>query len=155
MGSGRPSLTWPESVDEALCVGWIDGVRRRVDEHAYQIRFSPRRPGSTWSAVNVARFEALLAAGRVLPAGRAAFERRIERRTAVYSYEGQAAPGLSAEELAALESDPVAGEWFRKVAPSYRRAVVHWVTSAKRPETRARRFARLRASCAARVRLMP
>lgn len=155
VGSGLPSLTWPESVDEALCFGWIDGVRRRLDERSYCIRFSPRRPGSNWSAVNVARFEALRAAGRVEPAGLAAFARRLEAKTAVYSYDRAAEPELTAAERARLAADPAALAFFETVAPSYRRAVVHWVTGARRPETRERRFARLLASCAAGERLMP
>src|SRR5205807_717951 len=86
-GTGRPSITWPESVDEALCVGWIDGVRKRIDEHSYLIRFSPRKPGSIWSAVNIKRANELIELGRMRPAGLAAFERRTERRSQIYAYE--------------------------------------------------------------------
>ena len=95
-GSGVPSMTWPESVDEALCVGWIDGVRRRVDDTRYTIRFTPRKARSTWSAVNVARVAELTREGRMRPAGLAAFERRTAERTGTYAYEQPAAATLDA-----------------------------------------------------------
>lgn len=87
VGSGAPSMTWPESVDEALCVGWIDGVRKRIDDATYQIRFTPRHPGSIWSAVNIAKAERLIAEGRMTAAGLEAFERRTPERSAVYAFE--------------------------------------------------------------------
>ena len=142
VGSGTPSMTWPESVDEALCFGWIDGVRRRLDDEAYTIRFTPRRPGSIWSAVNVAKAEALCAAGRMAPAGLAAFGARRDDRTAVYSHEqgAEADLALSAEEQARLRESAGALAFFEAQPASYQRAVAHWLHTAKRPETRARRL---------------
>lgn len=141
-GTGEPSITWPELVDELLCAGWIDGVRRGIDERAYSIRITPRKARSNWSAVNVRRYLALEAEGRVLPAGRAAWERREEARTAIYSYE-KAEARLEAEEEARLRANPAAWEYLQTVAPSYRRPAIHWVVSAKRAETRERRLAQL------------
>lgn len=146
--SGRPSLTWSEAVDEALCVGWIDGIRYAIDEHRSAQRFTPRRKGSTWSAINVAKAEALMATGRMRPAGIAAFEIRRPERTAIYSYEREHTT-FSDDELARLRADADAwADWERR-PPSYRRTATHWVTSAKRPETRARRFEQLLAESAA------
>ena len=142
VGSGKPSMTWPESVDEALCFGWIDAVRRRRDDESYTIRFTRRRPGSIWSAVNVAKVEALVAAGRMTPAGLAAFEARREDRTAVYSHE-QEALTLTADEEDRLRADPLAWQHFSAQPGSYRKAVVHWLHSAKREETRLRRLDQL------------
>src|SRR3954447_7315729 len=142
VGSGKPSMTWPESVDEALCFGWIDAVRRRRDEESYTIRFTRRRPGSIWSAVNVAKVEALVAAGRMTPVGLAAFEARREDRTAVYSHE-QEALALTADEEARLRADPQAWQHFSAQPASYRKAVMHWLHSAKREETRLRRLDQL------------
>lgn len=138
-GSGWPSITWPESVREALSFGWIDGVRRRIDESSYEIRFTPRRPGSTWSAINIALAQELIAAGEMQPAGRAAFDARREERSRIYSYERNAQP-LSADYDARLHADPAAGEFFDAQAPWYRRTASHWVMSAKREETRERRL---------------
>lgn len=150
VSSGRPSMTWSESVDAALCFGWIDAVRRRVDDEAYTIRFTRRRRGSIWSAVNVAKAEALDAAGRMSPAGQAAFADRRADRTAVYSHEQgvDADLELSADEEAQLRETAGAWEYLRAQPASYRRAVVHWVHTAKRPETRARRLAQLVSDCA-------
>jgi uncharacterized protein YdeI (YjbR/CyaY-like superfamily) len=142
-GSGRPSITWPESVDEALCFGWIDGIRRRIDDESYSIRFTPRRARSIWSAVNIARADELIAEGRMTPAGLAAFEARDEKRSAVYSYEQRHKAKLDPEQEARLRADPGAWEWFQSRPPSWRQAAVYWITSAKRPETRERRLATL------------
>ena len=141
--SGRPSITWPESVDEALCFGWIDGVRRRHDEDSYTIRFTPRRPRSTWSAVNVRRVAELEAEGRMTAAGRAAFERRTADRTGIYSHERRGQVGLGEVYEAELRADQAAWAYFQAQPPWYRRAAAHWVTSAKREETRRRRLAQL------------
>jgi uncharacterized protein YdeI (YjbR/CyaY-like superfamily) len=148
VGSGRPSMTWPESVDEALCFGWIDGVRRRIDDDAYQIRFTPRRPGSTWSAINIAKVRDLAAAGRMTPAGLAAFEARTDAKSAIYAYEQREAPELAAEEIRLFKRHRAAWQWFQQAQPGYRRVATHWVVSAKKPETRARRLALLVAACA-------
>lgn len=148
-GSGLPSITWPEAVDEALCVGWIDGVRRSRDETSYTIRFTPRKPRSIWSTVNIARVAALTAEGRMRPAGLAAFEARAAERSAIYSYEQQDDPALTPEEEAAFRAEPGAWDFFHTQRPSYRRPALWWIVSAKRPETRTRRLATLIADSAA------
>ena len=155
VGSGRPSLTWPESVEEALCFGWIDGVRRRIDDGAYRIRFTPRRPGSIWSAVNLAKAEQLIREGRMQPAGMEAYARRIERKTRVYSYEQEGDQVFSPRELEAFAGNAAAWAYFKGTPPGYRRTMVFWITSAKQPAARARRLARFINSCAAGVRLLP
>jgi uncharacterized protein YdeI (YjbR/CyaY-like superfamily) len=155
-GSGMPSITWPESVDVALCFGWIDGVRRGVDDTTYTIRFTPRRATSIWSAVNVRRFAELTAEGLVAEAGRRAFAARREDRTAVYTHEQAVAPALDAafeERFRATAPDGWA--WFEAQAPYYRRQAAHWVMSAKRPETRERRLAMLIADSTAGLRVGP
>jgi len=153
VATGRPSLSWSESVDEALCFGWIDGVRRRIDEHAYSIRFTPRKPGSNWSAVNIAKVGQLRAQGRMRPAGERAFAQRTAERSAVYSYEQPATAELSAAELRAFRRDKAAWRFFEATPPGYRKVVLHWVTSARKAETRAVRLARLVQACAAGERL--
>jgi uncharacterized protein YdeI (YjbR/CyaY-like superfamily) len=147
--TGKPSLTWPESVDEALCVGWIDGLRKSVDATSYAIRFTPRKPASRWSAVNVRRMRDLLAAGRVLPAGEAAFDRAGRGQTSAYSYEGREDAQLEPAMEAEMRQYPAAWEHFTTRAPGYRRTAAYWVVSAKRPETRARRLRALIEACAA------
>ncbi len=141
-GTGRPSVDWPLAVDEALCVGWIDSIRVGLDEATFAQRFTPRRKASVWSAVNVANVERLQAAGRMRPAGLAAFEARTPERTGVYSYE-RVVLGFSAAEAARFRAD--AGAWadWERRPPSYRKAVTHWVTSPKGEETRQRRFEEL------------
>lgn len=153
VGTGEPSLTWPESVDEALCFGWIDGVRKRIDEHSYQIRFTPRKPNSIWSAINVAKVEALTAQGRMRPAGVTAFARRTQNKSSVYSYEQGNALQLTAAEVREFKTSRSAWQYFEACPPSYRKTILHWVSSAKQPATRARRLAQLVAACAARERL--
>jgi uncharacterized protein YdeI (YjbR/CyaY-like superfamily) len=140
--TGRPSVAWPDAVDEALCVGWIDSVRYSLDEASYAQRFTPRRKGSNWSAVNVAKVEALTAAGRMRPTGLAAFEQRSESKTGVYSYE-RPVQAFTDDEEARLRADADAwADWERR-PPSYRRAVLGWLAGAKQPTTRERRFAAL------------
>lgn len=153
--SGRPTITWKESVDEALCFGWIDGVKRSVDAESYSIRFTPRQKRSIWSAVNIKRAGELIAEGRMTPAGLAAFERRTDDRSAVYSHEQRRAALLEPEQQMRLEANAGAWAWFQAEAPSYRRAAIHWVTSAKRPETRERRLQALIADSAAGQRIKP
>jgi len=148
-GSGRPSMTWPESVDEALCFGWIDGIRRRIDDERYSIRFTPRRPRSIWSAVNIRRAGELIAEGRMTPAGLGAFEDRDEERSAIYSYEQRRQAALEPEQERRFRADEAAWQWFQSRPPSWRRAAIYWVTSAKRPETRERRLAALIEAAAA------
>jgi uncharacterized protein YdeI (YjbR/CyaY-like superfamily) len=153
--TGRPSITWAQAVDQALCFGWIDGVRRRVDDSSYSIRFTPRRPRSIWSAVNVKRVGELTELGLMRPAGLAAFARRSEDRTAVYSHERREAAAFEPAMEARLRANPQAWEWFEAQAPSYRRQATHWVISAKRPETRERRLDRLIADAAQGRRVPP
>jgi uncharacterized protein YdeI (YjbR/CyaY-like superfamily) len=141
-GTGRPSITWPESVDEALCFGWIDGVRKRLDDDRYTIRFTPRKLGSIWSAVNIQRVGELTAQGRMRPAGQRAFGTRDEGRSRVYSYE-RARAGLSAQDEAAFRANPQAWAFFQAQPPSYRKTAAWWVVSAKREETRGKRLATL------------
>jgi uncharacterized protein YdeI (YjbR/CyaY-like superfamily) len=140
-GSGEPSIDWPEARDEALCFGWIDGVRRSLGEESYTIRFTPRRPKSVWSRVNIARFEALQAAGQMTPAGERAFAEGHEQ-TDHYSYEKAPRELAPEEERLFRENEAAWADWERR-PPGYRKMVLHWVTSAKRPETRARRLATL------------
>jgi uncharacterized protein YdeI (YjbR/CyaY-like superfamily) len=141
-GTGRPSVTWTQAVDEALCVGWIDGVLQRIDDERHAQRFTPRRKGSNWSAINVAKIERLTAEGRMRAAGVRAFEARMPERTAVYSYEREIEP-MTDEELALLRSNGAAwADWARR-PPSYRRAATAWVTGAKQATTRQRRLATL------------
>jgi uncharacterized protein YdeI (YjbR/CyaY-like superfamily) len=142
-GSGRPSITWPESVDEALCFGWIDGVRRTIDEESYRIRFTPRRARSIWSAVNVKRVAALTEAGRMTEAGLRAFAARSEERTGVYSFEQGREPTLSPADMKQLRANAAAWKFFQAQPPSYRRPATWWVVSAKQETTRRRRLATL------------
>lgn len=139
VGSGRQNMTYQQALDEALAFGWIDGVRRRLDDERYTIRFTPRKPTSIWSAVNIKRVKELEAAGRMTQAGRAAFTMRDEKRSAIYSYErGQAE--LDAGALDAFAKNEKALEFYQRQAPWYRRTTAHWVCAAKRPETRERRL---------------
>lgn len=140
--SGRPGVSWPESVDEALCFGWIDGVRRRIDAASYTIRFTPRKRGSVWSAINIRRAGVLAAAGRLEAAGQRALEARRANRSGVYSYE-QRPTELAAPYSALLAKNRAAKRFFDAQPPSYRRAAIWWVLSAKREETRLRRLATL------------
>ncbi len=149
VGSGRPSMTWPESVDEALCFGWIDGVRRSLDEESYTIRFTPRRPGSTWSAVNIRKVEALISAGRMEAPGLARWKEREEGNSRIYSYEQRRGATLEGDALEAIQSVPNAWAYFQSQPPWYRRTASFWVTSARKPETRQRRLETLIADSAA------
>ena len=149
--TGRASITWPESVDEALCFGWIDGVRRRIDDASYMIRFTPRRRTSRWSMVNARRVGELREAGLMRPAGIAAFEARTVEGTS--SYEQRDAAAFDPERERRLRADAAAWEYFSGQAPWYRRNATHWVTSAKREDTRRRRLETLIADSAAGRRL--
>jgi uncharacterized protein YdeI (YjbR/CyaY-like superfamily) len=140
--SGRGGIAYPEALDEALSFGWIDGVRKRLDAEAYTIRFTPRKPGSTWSAVNIARVGELTSRGLMQPPGLRVFQERDERKTRQYSYEREQAelhPALDA----ALRANPKASTFFDAQPPGYRRITAFWVMSAKKEETRARRLAHL------------
>ncbi len=141
-GTGKPSMTWPESVDQALCFGWIDGVRKRLDEDSYTIRFTPRKPRSIWSAVNIRRVEELTAQGLMQPAGTKAFEARSAERSSIYAYEQRPA-SLPEPDEQQFRANAAAWEFFQSQAPSYRRTAIWWVVSAKREETRAKRLTTL------------
>jgi uncharacterized protein YdeI (YjbR/CyaY-like superfamily) len=150
--SGRGGITYSEALDAALCYGWIDGVRKSIDAESYTIRFTPRRPGSRWSEVNIARVRELIAQGPMQPPGLRAFAERDERKTQQYSYEreqGSLDPALEA----ALRANGKASEFFATQPPGYRKTAVFWVMSAKREETRGRRFAHLIERSAAGVRI--
>lgn len=149
-GSGKPSMTWPESVDEALCYGWIDGVRRSVDDERYTIRFSPRKATSIWSNVNVAKVEALLKTGRMMPAGLAAWKRRDPARSGIYAFERRETAAFDADAERRFKRNRAAWRFFEDQPPGYRRLATHWVVSAKRPETREKRLTAL-IECSARL----
>jgi uncharacterized protein YdeI (YjbR/CyaY-like superfamily) len=153
-GVDKPSMTYAESVDEALCFGWIDGQVRRISDELRAQRFTPRRKGSSWSAINIAKMAALEAAGRVHPAGRRVFEERDRRKDGIYSYE-QPAQQLPPDWLERFQADPAAWTYWQTETPSYRRTATYWVLSAKRPETRERRFASLLTDSAAGRRVKP
>lgn len=141
-GSGKPSITWPESVDQALCFGWIDGVRRRIDDVSYSIRFTPRKRSSNWSAVNIRRADELTGLGLMHAAGLRAFEQRRDDKSRIYSYENAIRILPPAEEKR-FRANKKAWEYFNAQPPSYRRVAIYWVLSGKKEETRARRLALL------------
>ena len=153
--SGRPSITWPESVDEALSFGWIDGKRQRIDEVSYTIRFTPRKASSNWSAVNVKRMAVLIAEGRVRPRGMAAFEKRAAEKTGIYSYENRKSAKLDPEAEREFRRNTKAWAYFESEAPSYRQVAIWWVITAKRDETRRSRLATLIADSARGLRIAP
>ncbi len=142
-GSGRPSITWPESVDEALCFGWIDGVRKRLDESRYVIRFTPRRKGSVWSSINLARIKELTRLGLMRPAGLAAHEARTAAKSGIYSYEQRKRARLPVAMQRRFKGNRKAWAFFQQQAPWYRKVTTWWIVSAKREETRERRLATL------------
>ena len=150
--SGTPSMTWQESVDEALCYGWIDGVRKRVDDDRYTIRFSPRRKTSTWSAINMRRAKELEAEGRMTEPGLAAFALRRENRSGIYAYEQRSAE-LPDPYAKVLRKHKAAWTFFTAQPPSYRKTLCWWVVSAKQEATRAQRLDKLIAASAAGKRL--
>ena len=137
--SGKPSITWPESVDEALCFGWIDGIRRNIDEISYSIRFTPRRRSSIWSVLNIKRAEELIELDLMYPAGLNAFEKRDEKKSRIYSYENKDKK-LSAEYEKKFKVNKKAWAYFKSKAAWYQRTASHWVISAKQKTTRLRRL---------------
>ncbi len=141
--SGRPSITWPESVDAALCFGWIDSMRKSFDTESYVNRFTPRRPRSNWSAINIKRFKELARRRLVHPAGRTAFEQRAPDRSGLYSYEQRGAAALDASSLRQFRANRKAWDYFQSQAPWYRKTAIWWVVSAKKEETRQRRLGKL------------
>ena len=152
VSTGVANMTWSESVDVALCYGWIDAVRRSIDDRSYSIRFTRRKPGSNWSAINVKKVEALRAAGEMTLAGEQAFGKRSEAKTAIYAYEKDAT-SFSDADVKRFESNQPAWTFFQAQAPWYQRTATHWVRTAKREETRTRRLEQLIADSAAGRRL--
>jgi uncharacterized protein YdeI (YjbR/CyaY-like superfamily) len=141
--TGKPSLTWSQAVDEALCHGWIDGVLRRVDDERHVQRFTPRKPVSNWSAVNIAKVEQLRAEGRMRPAGEAAFARRRDDKSGIYSYEQRDKAALAPEQEDRFRANAAAWEFWSECPAGYRKTATWWVVSAKKPETRERRLDQL------------
>jgi uncharacterized protein YdeI (YjbR/CyaY-like superfamily) len=155
-GSGKPSITWPESVDEALCFGWIDGVRRTIDDESYSIRFTPRRRRSVWSNVNTKRVAELTKQGRMHATGLEAFEARDPKRSGIYAFEqAKKDQKLDAAYEKKLKANKKAWEFFRSQAPWYQRTVSRWVMSAKKDETKLRRLEALIKDSAAGRRIGP
>lgn len=150
--TGKPSMTWPQSVDEALCFGWIDGVRKGVDDERYTIRFTPRKPKSNWSNVNIRRVAELKELGRMTPAGLKAFETRETKRD--YAYEETRSRTFTPELEKQFRANKKAWAFFEKQPPGYRKTLTFWVTSAKREETRQSRLEKLIAASAAGKRVL-
>ena len=142
IGSGKASMTWSESVDQALCFGWIDGVRRSIDEESYAIRFTPRKAKSIWSAVNIKKIEDLTAKNLMMPAGIAAYAKREESKSKIYTYENEAV-NFAAEYEAKFKAQEVAWSFFEKQANWYRKQSTNWVMSAKQESTRLSRLEKL------------
>lgn len=143
VGSGKPSITWPQSVDEALCVGWIDGIRKSIDDTSYMIRFTPRKPTSTWSAVNIGRVAELKKQSRMRAAGLEAFARRSDAKSAIYAYEQRQNAALDAPAEKQFLSNAKAWAFFQAQPAWYRKTAAWWVISAKKAETRQKRLATL------------
>src|SRR6266705_3440377 len=141
--SGKPSITWPESVDVALCFGWIDGVRRNLNETSYMIRFTPRRPTSTWSSINIKRIRELTKMGLMHPAGLKAFAARSAKKSGIYSYEQRKNAQFTREQAKRFHANKTAWEFFRSQPPWYQRVCTYWVISAKKEETKRRRLSLL------------
>ena len=141
--SGRPSITWPESVDEALCVGWIDGLRKTIDAESYKIRFTPRKKESNWSAVNIGRVKELTKQGRMQPAGVKAFALRKAEKSGIYAYENRKRAVLCKADEKRFRGNKKAWEFFQRQAPSYRQNVIWALATAKKEETRQRKLERL------------
>jgi uncharacterized protein YdeI (YjbR/CyaY-like superfamily) len=152
--TGKRAMSWSEAVDQALCFGWIDTRTNAIDEDRYMQRFTPRKPDSNWSKINVEKVAKLQEAGLMRPAGLAAFDKRTDERTGVYSFERENA-SLPAEYEAQLRANPAAADYFDARPPWYRRTATHWVTSAKREETRRRRLAQLIEDSAAGLDIKP
>jgi uncharacterized protein YdeI (YjbR/CyaY-like superfamily) len=151
--TGQATLTWSDAVDEALCFGWIDGIMRRVDDERHVQRFTPRKPTSNWSAVNIAKIEQLRAAGKLRPAGEAAFALRREEQSGVYSYEQRHLAAFEPEQEERFRANAAAWEYWSAAPSGYRKMATWWVVSAKQPETRERRLGLLIEDCAAGRRL--
>ena len=142
VGTKKSSMTWSESVDQALCFGWIDGIRKSIDEERYQIRFTPRKSTSIWSAVNIKKIEELTEKGLMFPAGIAAFEKRKEHKSKIYSHENNPKE-FSEEFLKLFKANKKAWQYFEKLAPSYKKTSIHWVINAKQEVTQLKRLQQL------------
>lgn len=137
--SGKPSMTWSQSVDQALCFGWIDSVRRSIDEESYCIRFTPRKTTSIWSAININKVEALIKLGLMTPAGLKAYSFRTDEKSEIYSHEnGRLEIDLDYEDQ--FKQDEAAWEFFKNQAPSYKKSITHWIMSGKQEKTRQSRL---------------
>jgi uncharacterized protein YdeI (YjbR/CyaY-like superfamily) len=154
VNSGKPSMTWPESVDQALCFGWIDGLRKSIDNESYCIRFTPRKPRSTWSGINIKKLEQMNKLGLMHPSGLAAFEKRNEQKASVYSYENRSEKRGSEYEVL-LRSNIKAWKFFQTLSPSYQRITIYWVMSAKQETTRLKRLNDLIADSEAGLKIKP
>ncbi|MCX6303585.1 MAG: YdeI/OmpD-associated family protein [Bacteroidetes bacterium] len=154
VGSGKMSMTWSESVDQALCFGWIDGVRQSVDKESYFIRFTPRKPKSIWSAINIKKVEVLTAQGMMNPPGLAAFNLREEHKSKIYTYENEEAVLADIYEKAFKENTR-AWSWFQSMAKSYRKTAISWVMSARQETTREKRLNELIRDCEAGRKIKP
>ncbi|MES2892247.1 MAG: YdeI/OmpD-associated family protein [Bacteroidota bacterium] len=139
VGSGQPSMTWSQSVDEALCFGWIDGVRKSIDQQRYTIRFTPRRATSIWSAINIDKVEQLTKSGLMKPAGLDSFALRKEHKSKIYSHENEGGK-LTKEFEKIFKANKKAWRFFTTQAPSYQKVMIHWITTAKQPATQLSRL---------------
>ncbi len=139
VGSGKPSMNWSQSVDQALCFGWIDGIRKSIDKESYSIRFTPRRSSSNWSVINIKKIEELTKAGLMKPAGLKAFDLRKEDTSGIYDYENGAVL-LDPDYEKQLKAHKMAWDFFMQQAPSYKKAIIRWIMSAKQDKTRQSRL---------------
>ncbi len=146
--TGVASISWPESVDEALCVGWIDGVRNRIDGQRYKIRFTPRRSGSHWSNINIRRVGVLKAAGRMKAPGLKAFGARTKSRSGRAAYEQRTKAKLSPQDLKVFRQSTSAWKFYNALPPGYRQTITWWIISARKPETHDQRLRKLIGACA-------
>lgn len=142
-GTGKENMTWTESVEQALCFGWIDAVRRGIDEESYQIRFTKRKPNSIWSNINIAHVERLKKEGLMQPAGIKAYEARKAEKSGIYAFEKPDNKGLLDENIKLFKKNKKAWDWFDKQAPSYKKTAGHWVESAKQDATKQKRLEQL------------
>lgn len=137
--SKKPSMSWSESVDQALCFGWIDGVRKSIDDESYTIRFTPRKKSSIWSAINIKKIEVLTKAGLMKPEGKKAFELRSEDKSGIYSHEKEPS-FLNPEFEKQFKANTIAWEYFTNQAPSYKKVIIHWIMTAKQEKTQLSRL---------------
>ena len=151
--SSRPCISWSESVDEALCFCWIDGRRKRIDDNTYSIRFTPRKPSSIWSVVNISKIGTLRNKGKMQTIGEAAFALRLEAKSGVYAHEQSNIPELDVADRERFENNAAAWAYFQATPPGYRKTILHWITKAKRQDTRRKRLEQLMQACAAGKRL--